>query len=352
MAFASPRLDLATVLGVVKRSAPQASVVGVTTAGEITEQGYTCGGLSVMLLAGDEAEFLLEHCDSGGIWGNLGESTFIARRELARGRGLHASSTVLLTDGLSGGAQTLLRQLQNAGGSLHEIVGGAAGDESALRRTAVGSDRRILEAGGMALHLFTHEPWAIAVAEGFAPVTASLQVTRAEGNVIYELEGRPAFDAYQRYGETLGMTLSRETAGPFCINSQLAVLMFRQVKYARMVVGIEQSGALICNGEVPQGSSVSILGASRDTLLGAARLAASEARGRLGERKPAGVLMFASVARQATLRERYHLEVAAVREAFPEVPVAGFLTYGEIARYSARLEPWHNSSLVVAALPA
>jgi len=34
-----------------------------------------------------------------------------------------------------------------------------------------------------------------------------------------------------------------------------------------------------------------------------------------------------------------------------EVPVAGFLTYGEIASYSGRIESWHNTTAVVLAIP-
>jgi small ligand-binding sensory domain FIST len=41
-----------------------------------------------------------------------------------------------------------------------------------------------------------------------------------------------------------------------------------------------------------------------------------------------------------------------VRATFGDVPVAGFLTYGEIARYRGRLDGWHNATAVVAAIPA
>jgi len=37
---------------------------------------------------------------------------------------------------------------------------------------------------------------------------------------------------------------------------------------------------------------------------------------------------------------------------FPDVPLAGFVTYGEIARFSGRLDGWHNATVVVAAIPA
>jgi hypothetical protein len=35
----------------------------------------------------------------------------------------------------------------------------------------------------------------------------------------------------------------------------------------------------------------------------------------------------------------------------PDVPMAGFLTYGEIARSHDKLDGWHNATAVVVAIP-
>jgi hypothetical protein len=51
------------------------------------------------------------------------------------------------------------------------------------------------------------------------------------------------------------------------------------------------------------------------------------------------------------LKDRFNWEVAAVRDVFPGVPIAGFLTYGEIARTHEVLEGWHNTTAVVVAIP-
>jgi hypothetical protein len=51
------------------------------------------------------------------------------------------------------------------------------------------------------------------------------------------------------------------------------------------------------------------------------------------------------------LKDQFMNEVAAIREVFGQVPVAGFLTYGEIANYKGTLDGWHNSTAVVVAIP-
>jgi hypothetical protein len=52
------------------------------------------------------------------------------------------------------------------------------------------------------------------------------------------------------------------------------------------------------------------------------------------------------------LKTAFHREVDAVRSTFGDVPIAGFLTYGEIARSQERMEGWHNTTAVVVAIPA
>jgi hypothetical protein len=68
--------------------------------------------------------------------------------------------------------------------------------------------------------------------------------------------------------------------------------------------------------------------------------------------RAAGVLLFDCVCRGMILKDQFQKEIDAVRAVFPDVPIAGFLTYGEIARFKGRLDGWHNTTTVVAAIPA
>jgi hypothetical protein len=68
-------------------------------------------------------------------------------------------------------------------------------------------------------------------------------------------------------------------------------------------------------------------------------------------RKPAGVLLFDCICRGFILKDQFQREIDAVRTAAGGVPVAGFLTYGEIASYSGRVESWHNATAVALAIP-
>jgi hypothetical protein len=179
-----------------------------------------------------------------------------------------------------------------------------------------------------------------------------MTVTRAERNVVFEIDGRPAFDVYRDYAKERGVTLTRENAGPFLMNNELGVYFLSHLQRARAPLAVGADGSLTCAAEIASGSSVSILDGKRDDLVAAAKNAAKEALDRLGNARPAGVLLFDCICRGTILDNAFQREIDAVRGVFPGVPIAGFLTYGEIARYKGKLEGWHNTTAVVAAIPS
>jgi methyl-accepting chemotaxis protein len=111
-------------------------------------------------------------------------------------------------------------------------------------------------------------------------------------------------------------------------------------------------GSLTCAAAIPEGAMISILDGDPESMVGAAGSAAEEAREHLEGGTAAGVLVFDCVCRGMILKQGFQREIDAVRRCFPDAPVAGFLTYGEIARYTGRLEGWHNTTAVVVAIPA
>lgn len=96
---------------------------------------------------------------------------------------------------------------------------------------------------------------------------------------------------------------------------------------------------------------VTIVDGTPQQMIAATRNAAVEAKNNLQGGKAAGVLLFDCVCRGMILKDRFAESIAAVREVVGEVPVAGFLTYGEIASYGGRLEQWHNTTAVAVAIP-
>ncbi len=199
--------------------------------------------------------------------------------------------------------------------------------------------------------MFSATPWGVGVDHGLRSTTKQMRVTRASGNVVFELDGEPAFEVYVRHAAARGIHLTREDAAPYLIGNELGIHFFDRIIRARAPLSVNADGSLSCVGEIPQGSMVSILDGETQSMVEAARSAALEAKEHLGDAEAAGVLLFDCVCRGMILKDEFHQEIEAVRSVFGDVPTAGFLTYGEIARYRGRLDGWHNATAVVVAIP-
>jgi hypothetical protein len=352
--FASPSLSLADALQMAQEQQPDATWLGCSTAGQFTERGLVRRGLCVMLFAGSDMEHVLRYSTAAKPSDSAMElcSGLKDRAREAKRRGRTASTTVALVDGLGGDGEQLVDRVHGEVGGLHEIVGGAAGDDGKFARTFVGAGPRASSGAAAALHVFTSRRWGVGVDHGLKAVTDTMRVTKARGSVVYEIDGRPAFEIYREFAKKKGVELVAEQAGPFFINNELGVVLFDTLKKARAPLSAGPDGSLTCAAEIPQGAGVCILGGTRGDLLAAADRAAREAEERLGGHRPAGILLFDCICRGTILDEDFNREIDAVRAVFPGVPIAGFLTYGEIARYSGRLDGWHNTTAVVAAIPA
>ncbi len=232
-----------------------------------------------------------------------------------------------------------------------QVVGGAAGDDGQFKATWVGAGTHVGSDSAAALHVFSPTPWGVGVNHGLRPSTQKMVVTKASGNVVYELDGKPAFTVYQEYARARGITLTADNAGPFMINNELGVYFLNQMQRARAPLSVGPDGSLACAAEIAEGSSVSILDGKRDDLVQAARVAAEEAAEALRGARPAGVVLFDCICRGSILDKEFQREIDSVKSVFPGVPVVGFLTYGEIARYKGRLDGWHNTTAVVTAIP-
>jgi methyl-accepting chemotaxis protein len=178
-----------------------------------------------------------------------------------------------------------------------------------------------------------------------------MRVTKASGNVVQQVNGAPAFEIYRAHAAQRGVKLTPESASQYMIANELGIHFFDKVSRARAPLSASAEGALTCAAAIPEGAMISILDGEPDSMVGAASSAAEEARDHLEGARAAGVLVFDCVCRGMILKDAFRREIDAVRGVFGDVPVAGFLTYGEIARYQGRLEGWHNATAVVVAIP-
>mgnify|MGYP003471659599 FL=1 len=349
--FASPQHALAEVLREARRALPRADVLGCTTAGEITERGLTRGGVAIMLCSWGEASHL-----AVGRGPPLSDATALAR-ELAGDFLEHSPETarhaacLLLGDGLAPELEQVVTALRTTAHHRHPIVGAGAGDDGKYSSTAVGLNREVFVGGIACVQISSSRPWGVGVAHGLTPSSKHMTVTKARGNVVLELDHRPALEAYREYASSLGLEWDALDLPQFLVENELGVLLFDELVRIRAPLRVLPDGALFVAGEVPESSTVCIVRGTEEEMIAAARTAAEDAKDALKGVQPAGVLLFSCVCRAMTLGARYAEEIRAIQVVFPDVPLAGLSSYGEVASTQNRLDGYHNDTIVVVAIP-
>jgi hypothetical protein len=353
--FSSPKHNLQQSLAIAAAAMPRTAFVGASTAGEITERGVTHGGMSLVLVSSDEMSCSVKTASG------VSQDPAKAAKELCQGldgatgeahaRGLSNSTTVLLADTLVAPAEQLVSAMRALSKPHHRIIGGAPGDDGALKATYTGVPGRVDVNMATALHLFTRQSWGIGVEHGLRPVTEKKTVTSAQGKIIKEIDGKPAFRMFEDYMSRQNLQVPPDKMTEFVIRNELGVFFFDDVCKVRAIQQIREDGALVSTGDIPVGSSICIVTSEPDALLKASRRAAEDARDNLKGTKAAGVLVFSCFCRALILGHDFRREVDAIRDVFPDTPIGGFVTYAEIARFNGRLDGFHNTTVVVAAIP-
>jgi len=353
--FASPEHPLQNVLAAA-RGKLAGTVIACSTAGEIDGVDMQQGGIAAFMFAWGNAQHRAEpltplEAD--------GESAAIALTAAhvnlsasARVEGQTAGISLVFGDGLHPGFEALVAKMRQRLPPHHAVVGGGAGDGGRLERTFVGLDGAVASAAATAVHIASASPWGVGVGHGAEPIGERMTVTKASGNVVHELDGRPALEVYRELAERRGIALADDAAvKQLLIEYELGIHFFDDLARVRAGVATMPDGSVVCAGEVPEGASVSFVHGDPERYVAAAQAAAQSAKDALGQAEVAGVLVISCVTRGIVIGERYGEEVAAVRRVFGDAPVGGFLSYGEVARVRGKMDGYHNNSLVVVAVP-
>ena len=213
------------------------------------------------------------------------------------------------------------------------VMGGMASGGLRLSQSRLFLDGRVLSEGAVGAHLPQAEVHPL-VAQGCRPVGDPYTTTRAEGNVIFELGGRPPVVRLQELAAALP-TRDRELLAQ---GLQVGLVIDeyqaepRQGDFLiRGVVGADpESGAIALGEEIEVGQTVQFHvrdAESADEDL--QRTLAREATV-LGGRRAAGALLFTCNGRGSRLFPGPDHDAGLIAKMLGKIPVAGFFCAGEL----------------------
>ena len=345
--FPSAAYDLEALHAAALEEAGPASVVGCTTVGAFTDSAQLQFGCVAAHIPGDDISFGVCHLerDDEDIMGSARRAAETARQR--GGEQYPHSVLMLLCDGLTPDQRAMARGAFEVTSAIIPMVGGAAGDDLHWQATYTFGEGKVLSNGFACVWINSARPMAVSVDHGWRPFGKPMLVTRAEGPVIFELDGIPALDAYL---SERGAALKEDARsfGEKCMERPVGLPNAHGRYDLRQVHQTVPNGGIVLTTSVPEQTVVQVMAGDEDSLLEGARRAAESALTQLPE-APRMVLVFSCCTRTPLLKERVAEEVDLISGTLGGAPAGGFYTCGELARVTGSTGI-HNSSVAILAL--
>lgn len=355
MVFASTQQPLGEVAAPLAAAFTGAQVLGASTAGEFTERGETKGAVCAVAIAG---AFKVYAGIGSGLQAQPERAVAQALEGLPRAvAGYPYRTGILLVDTMAGNCEEVALMAAGELGADEPLVGGAAGDDLKMVSTFVSCGARAANDALVIAQIFSKAPLGLGVRHGHRPLSAPLRVTRAHGNLVEEIEGRPAWDVWREATRDAAklqgidvdaLAAAEETT--FLLRFEAGLAAGTEYKI-RAPLSRTAEGAISFACGVPEGAVIRITESTPKDQIDSAREAARRANAKLGGRPAAGAIVFDCICRNLILNAEFGSAVRAMVEELGNVPLAGFETYGEIALDAGDMSGFHNTTSVVLAFP-
>jgi hypothetical protein len=348
--FASEALDLEALVARAHELAAGAPLVGCSTAGEIAGGGPGDAGVVAFALGGEG--FIAATRCATGLGAEPREAGASAATALADVASMPHQVLMLLSDGLAGDQQELVRGAHSVVGAGVPLVGGCAGDDMRMTATHQFFDGQVLRDAVVSAAIGSDAPIGIGVRHGWDAVGEPMLVTDSTANRVNTLDDLPALDVYlDRLNAPADAREDREAFIQFAVVHPLGMARRAGEEQVRWIPSADfETRSLVTVAEVPPGALVRLMTGDVESVLAATDAACVDAIAALDGAAPRGMVVFDCAARRAVLGDAgIAAEIARVEAHANGAPVAGFYTYGEIARMRG-VTGFHNQTLVVLAL--
>lgn len=323
---------------------PNAYVLGCSTGGQIQDDDVVDDRIAGAAIHFDRTEIKLVSAPVANADGSHACGAVI-------GRTLHANNLAgvfILSDGLNINGSRLVEGITSVIGSSIPITGGLAGDGSDFHETLVGADdtpcsHRVAAIGfyGRSIRI------GHGSAGGWDMFGPRRRITKSIENVLFELDGEPALDLYERY---LGEEEAQGLPGTALL---FPLQIFNPDRPAgnimRTVLAVDrEKRTMTFAGDMPEGWMAQFMRGNFDRLSAGAADAARQARSGIGKEDSVAILV-SCIGRRLLMGQHITDEVeAASAELGSSTLRLGFYSYGEISPHAASgICELHNQTMTI-----
>ncbi|MBL7173762.1 MAG: FIST C-terminal domain-containing protein [Desulfobacteraceae bacterium] len=327
--FCAPDKGLKDLLLGINDTVGTKNLIGCTTDGEISSDGFRIGSAVLGGIASDQIDF---HIASAK---NISQDSEQAGRELAMSLPQRVSYIQLFSDGLTGNGCAILRGMSSVLGEQVPISGGTAGDAGKFHRTWQFAGDKVLSDAAVAIGFSGDFYLGTGVRSGWSPIGLPKKATRVSGNILYELDGQPALKVYERFlGKHAEKLPAVGVEYPLGLVGKWGDVGEDDYYLLRATMSVNrQEGSITFAGEIPEGAMVRLTCGDNTSILEAAGKAAQLAMADMGKKTLAMIFVYSCMARKLVLGRRTREEIEHIRqEVGTGIPMVGFYTYGEYCR--------------------
>jgi hypothetical protein len=315
----------------IRTQFPYEHIVFGSTCGEISNTNVNDDSISVIAIEFEKSSFIIK---SDNILNydkkakKLGQALY---NQMPKDNLKHL---FVVSEGSFVNGSDLIDGLEQDMNSNIAITGGMCGDDARFEKT-LASYKENPKVGEVVLIGFYGDTLDISFASfgGWTPFGPERIITSSKGNILFEIDGKPALDLYKYY---LGDKASELPQASLLY--PLNVIPERKSDaVVRTILSInEDNNSMVLAGDVPVNSRVQLMMASIDAIASGAQRAAELANE--NRKNPAELALIVScIGRKLVMNQRIEEEIEQVQEVIGnDVAIAGFYSYGEIAPFNGK----------------
>jgi hypothetical protein len=356
--FASIGYDQYSLLRAVRETTAGAPLTGCSVEGTIDGDGADESNFSVLVTAVSSEELRWHHGIARGLEAGPRAVGKRVAKDLLHDLSADTIGLFVFPDGLTENFDHFIAGLEEdlpRERFLPMWGGGAANNFNLEEPTYQYCDGEVVTDGVSYALLSGEAQTAWANSHSLIPIGGERIVTRSEGNVIYEIDGKPAVEVLKEYLPEHALVADRDWLR-YAIS---LALLFRAPSYMKdeeyVVRGVPQlsltDGSITVQTEVEEGTSVWFSSRDKERITTGFDRMAQQIEEQLGGEQPELVFQFECVTRgHVMFREQEKLQLLKrFRQSVgPDVPWVGFYTVGEIGPVEEHNDIHRFASVVLA----
>jgi hypothetical protein len=336
-------LESPTIYNDIKELFPSGNIVFGSTSGEILKENVHDSSIAVTAIEFEKSNYVVQ---SKNIKDFNNDSKKLGEALTATFNKEDLKHIFVVSEGSFVNGSSLIKGLEKNTESTVKISGGLCGDDARFEKTLASYNQNPKEGEIIAIG-FYGDSIEITCGNygGWTAFGPERIITKSEGNILFELDHKPALDLYKTY---LGEKAKELPQAALLYPLSLKVNNTEET-VVRTILNIdENNNTMILAGDVPENATVQLMMSSVDDIAeGASKAAIYTMQNR--KTKPELALLVSCIGRKLVMNQRTEEEIEEVIEVIGNQCVTtGFYSYGELSPFSDQKEcKLHNQTMTL-----